>query len=79
MMQSEIDDFVRRAEEIYSGRLRALLEPDHLNEFVAIEPESGEYFLRATLSEASRAAREKYPDRLTHVMHVGHSVALHLG
>ena len=79
MAQSEIDNFVRRAEEIYSGQLRALLEPDHLNEFVAIEPESGDYFLGATLSEASRAARQKYPDRLTHVMRVGHSAAVHLG
>jgi hypothetical protein len=78
MTQSEIDDFVGRAEEIYSDGLRSILEPDHVNEFVAIEPESGDYFLGTTLSEASRAAREKYPDRLTHAMRVGHSAALHL-
>ncbi len=79
MTQSEIDNFVRRAEEIYSGRLRALLEPDHMDKFVVIEPESGDFFLGTTLNEATRAARDKYPQRLTHAMRVGHSTALHLG
>jgi len=30
---------------------------------VAIEPESGEYFLGATLGKANNAAFQKYPDR----------------
>ena len=44
------DQFVRRAEEIYTARLRAVLEPEHIDEFVAIEPESGDYFLGRTLA-----------------------------
>jgi hypothetical protein len=59
--------------------LRAELEPEHVDEFVAIEPESGDYFLGTTLSEATRAARQLYPDRLTHAMRVGHRAALHFG
>ena len=73
------DEFVRRAEEVCATRLKAVLEPDHIDEFVAIEPESGDYFLGKTLAEAMRAARQSYPDKLTHAMRVGHSAALHLG
>jgi hypothetical protein len=79
MTQSDVDRFVRTAEAIYASRLRAILEPEHVDEFVAIEPESGDYFLGKTLNEATRAARQKYPDRLTHAMRVGRRAALHFG
>ena len=72
-------EFVRRAEEIYTARLRAVLEHEHMDEFVAIEPESGNYFLGRTLREAVRAVRRVYPDRLTHAMRVGHKAAIHFG
>ena len=78
-MKPNVEEFVQRAEEIYATSLKSLLEPDHVDEFVAIEPESGEYFLGKTLSEATRAARQSYPDRWTHAMRVGHRTALHLG
>jgi len=68
-----------RARRIYDELLRATLEASHMNEFVAIEPISGEYFLGRTLSEAIGAAREKYPDRLAHALRVGHKAAVHLG
>ena len=58
MMESEMNEFVRRAEAIYDTRWRAVLEPEHVDEFVSIEPESGDYFLGKTLNEATRAARK---------------------
>ena len=79
MTKPEVEEFVRRAEKIYANRLRSVLEPEHVDEFVAIEPESGDYFLGNTLSEAPRAARHCHPDRWTHVMRIGHSAALHFG
>jgi hypothetical protein len=79
MADANVDEFVRRAEEVYATRLRGVLEPEHADEFVAIEPESGDYFLGRTLSQASGAARKIYPNRLTHVMRVGHRAALHFG
>ena len=79
MTTPDVDEFVRRAEEIYATRLRTILEPDHVDEFVAIEPDSGDYFLGKTLSEAIGAARQSYPDRLAHAMRVGHKAALHFG
>lgn len=79
MTEPDVDQFVRRAEAVYAARLLAVLEPEHIDEFVAIEPESGDYFLGKTLNEATRAARQAHPDRLTHVMRVGHKAALHFG
>jgi hypothetical protein len=79
MVSPEMIEFARKAEEVYYSRLQDLLEPEHLDEFVAIEPESGDYFLGGTLSEAIGAARQSYPDRLAHAMRVGHKTALHIG
>ncbi|MDZ4820287.1 MAG: hypothetical protein SGJ20_15075 [Planctomycetota bacterium] len=79
MAEPDIEQFVRRAEEVYAQRLSQMLEPDHANEFVAIEPDSGDYYLGKTLSEAMGAAHRSHPDRLVHAMRVGHPAALHFG
>lgn len=79
MTTQELDIFVQRAEQLYESQLRCVLEPQHTDEFVAIEPESGDYFLGNTLSEAIGAARQSHPDRLAHAMRVGHKATVHLG
>lgn len=79
MSDPAIDEFVRRAEDLYDGQLKAVLERDHLDEYVAVDPDSGEYFLGKTLGEAARAARQSCPNRPTHLMRVGHKAALQLG
>lgn len=68
-----------RADRIYQERLRTDLERTHLDSFIAIEPDSGDYFLGRTLSEASAAANAAHPDRRCCVLRVGHPVALHIG
>ena len=50
-------DVAREARRIYEEQLHASLEESHMNEFVAIEPTSDEYFLGRTLSEAIGASR----------------------
>jgi hypothetical protein len=79
MSSPELDEFVRCAERLYDEHLRARLECAHRDEFVAVEPISGDYFLGRSLSEAIGAARDAYPDRLAHAMRVGHKTALHFG
>ena len=63
MVSKNTENVAREAKRIYEERLRALLEESHMNEFVAIEPISGDHFLGPTLSEAIGASRLKYPDR----------------
>lgn len=79
MNKQQKEEFVQTAEDIYATKLRRLLEQQHLNEFVVIEPESGDYFLGKTLSDAGTAARKVHPDRLTHAIRVGHEAAIHFG
>ena len=79
MASQNSEDVAREARRIYEEQLRALLEESHMNEFVAIEPVSGEYFLGRTLTEAIGASRMKYPDRLVHASRVGHKAAIHFG
>lgn len=79
MVSEHSINVARKAQEIYEERLKTALEATHRNEFVAIEPESGEFFLGATLSEAIQAARAVYPTRLPFVLRVGHPCAVELG
>ncbi len=79
MISPNTERTVRDAKAIYEDRLRETLEAEHLNEFVAIEPISGEHFLGQTLSEAIGASRDKFPDRLVHALRVGHKAAVHIG
>jgi hypothetical protein len=68
-----------RAKKIYDERLRSRLEESDPDKFVAIEPDSGEFFIASTLSEAIGKSRQKYPDLLAHAIRVGHRVAVHFG
>jgi hypothetical protein len=72
-------NLAERAERVYAERLKAVLERSHLNDFVAIEPISGDYFVATTLSEAVQAARKAHPDRLAYALRVGHRTAVHIG
>jgi hypothetical protein len=79
MSSQSLESLVRSAELVYEQKLRHELEPTHRDEFVAVEPLSGDFFLGRTLSEAIGAARKAHPDRLSHAMRVGHKAALHFG
>ena len=79
MISQDSDSVADQARKIYEERLKSELEPFHSNEFVAIEPESGDYFLGKTLSEAIGASRAKHPKKLAHAFRVGHRAAVHLG
>ena len=79
MVSTDTKVVIERAKRIYAEHLQAALEPQHRNRFVAIEPESGEYFLGDTFDEAVRSARAKHPSRLTHTIRIGHRAAFHMG
>lgn len=79
MAEQNANQVAREARRIYEEKLRSSLEQSHTNEFVAIEPISGEYFLGQTLSEAIGGSRAKYPDRLAHALRIGHRAAIQFG
>lgn len=79
MISADTQSIIRRAKEIYQQKLKVDLEADHIGKFVAIEPDSGDYFLADTFDVAVKAARTKYPDRVSHTIRIGHRAAFHLG
>jgi hypothetical protein len=79
MASSVAADLEIRAEAVYRERLKDRLEVTNPDDFVAIEPESGDFFLGKTLSEAIQAARAAYPARLPFALRVGHTSTLELG
>ena len=79
MASNKSIDVARRGQALYNERLRSQLEASHVDEFVAIEPDSGDYFLGNTLSEAIQSARAAHPDRLPFAIRIGHSATVELG
>lgn len=63
-------EIATKGKQIYQ-RLQAELEEKYLGRFVAIEVESGDYFVGDTLTEADAKAREKHPDQVFYVVRVG--------
>ena len=73
------DDLVVNGQRLYDERLRAVLEPKHNDQFVAIEPESGQHFLGSTALAALRAGRAATPGKLFYLLRVGHDAAYRVG
>jgi hypothetical protein len=73
------DDLVERGQSTYQQSLASILEPSHLGEFVAVEPDSGRYFLASTASAALVAARAAMPNNLFYLTRVGQETAHTVG
>ena len=56
--------YIARARAIYDSLLDELIS-NHPNWYIAIEPDSGDYFLNADKDAAKQSARQKHPGRLT--------------
>ena len=79
MVSDKTRAVIDRAKQLYANRLRADLESQHMGRFVAIEPESRDYFLGDTIDEAVMAARSKYPSRLSYTLRIGQRAAFSMG
>ena len=66
------------AKKVYQT-IKGCLEADHLDDFVAIEPNSQSYFVGQTFVEAAMAAKEAFPDRKAFVIRIGREAAFHIG
>ncbi len=72
-------NLVARGQSTYRERLASVLEPSHDGEFVAVEPDSGQYFLGSTASAALVAARAAMPNNLFYLTRVGRETAHTVG
>ncbi|MDA2919697.1 hypothetical protein MYX76_09445 [Desulfobacterota bacterium AH_259_B03_O07] len=62
----------QEGETIYQSRLKKKLEVKHRGEIIAIDVDSGKYFMGKTVLEAVEKGRQKYPNKLFHVIRVGY-------
>ena len=62
---------VARGEALYQQRLKSQLDPTYHGQIVAIEVESGDYFIGKSVTEAARKAREKYPEKVFYFVKIG--------
>jgi hypothetical protein len=69
------DELVEGGQRFYDEHLREALEPEHVGCYVAIEPDSGRYFLGDTGTQALVDARQALPEGLFYLARVGHSAA----
>lgn len=63
-----------KGERLYATCIKALVEPAHVGEYVAIEVDSAEYFLGRTIVEAAQKAQAQYPDGVFHFIKIGSPV-----
>jgi hypothetical protein len=61
--------FIAKGKEAFEG-IKGELEGQEGAVVVAVEPESGDYFLGETLGQADRAAYEQYPDQWVYFVRV---------
>lgn len=67
--RTERREFKERCLPIFN-KVRSELIETHYNWFVAVEPDSGEYFVDKDSSIASRQCREKHPGKIPHVFRI---------
>ena len=65
-----------KARDIYNERLKENLEGCCRGQFVAVEVDSGDYFLGRSPLEAIMSGKEKHPEKIFHVMKVGYKAAI---
>lgn len=64
--------FDRKAEAIYRKRLKPKLEKKYKGRIVAIDVDSGDYFLGRTVLEATEKGRKRHPGKIFYAIRVGY-------
>jgi hypothetical protein len=70
---SNPETIAKEGERIYKETLKEQLEKDNIGKFLAIEVETGDYFIDDSLEEALKKAKEKYSKKLFYLMRIGFS------
>ena len=72
------ESITSRAKAIYREK-QSLFESEHQGQFVSIEPDSGDTFLADSFDGAVAKAVARYPDRISHTIHIGREAVFHIG
>ena len=79
MERKERAERIRKAETIYASKLRTKLEPLYAGQYVAIDPNSEDYFLGSSLREACLLGARKHPRQKLVCLRVGYAATRFIG
>lgn len=65
------EEFARRGEEIYE-EIKGIIEGEHKGEIVAIEIETGDYFIAPSVIKAVKKAKGKHPSKIFYIKRIGY-------
>ena len=68
-----------QAKAVYQEEFQKRLVVDNFGDFVAIEPESREAFVRTSFIDAALAAKKAHPTKTSFVIRIGYEAAVHIG
>lgn len=71
-----IDNVGKRANAVYDTSIRHLVEQTHHGQFIAIQPDSGDYVIRDRIVDAILDMRAKRPNTFSHIKRIGHKAAI---
>ena len=74
-----LSELTTLGKKFYEEKLKAILEPQHNGEFVAIEPYSGNYFLDEDSTQVALKALAKMPDKKFYFARIGYKYAHKIG
>lgn len=64
------EQLARKGEAIYQ-KIKAEMETNHKGEFLAIDPENGDYYLGKTSLEAGLKGRKEHPNTVFYIIRIG--------
>lgn len=74
-----MEEFARRGQEIYETQVRALVETEHVGEFVAVDIETGKFAVDKDDYTAAERLLAEQPGAQIWLLRVGHPAAYRLG
>lgn len=68
--QVNVEDFSKKSQEFYNS-IKARLEAESLNKYVALDYETSKYWLGETASDALTKAKAEFPQKIFYLIQVG--------
>ena len=73
------DDLVALGKKFYEEKLKAILEPEHNGEYIAIEPYSEMYFVDKNSTQVALKALAEMPGKKFYFARIGYQYAYKIG
>lgn len=74
-----MSEVAQLGKQFYENHLKSVLEPQENGKFVAIEPESENYFIGVTAVEAIKKGKTSFPQKILFLARIGFPSAYKIG